>query len=103
MLYRYRARNFPQSLNEAERAKWQQYRYDKWHEGADVTATLARIEELIAAGEAAEVLSDLKTYVEGLWGSIQRDLRSFSVGVILRHLLIPLFKTVVRDNRGPLV
>jgi exodeoxyribonuclease-1 len=55
LLFRYRARNFPDTLDADERGRWQQYRHERLHEGRDGGPTLAafmdRIDEL---GENAD-------------------------------------------------
>lgn len=55
LLFRYRARNFPDTLSDEERARWLEHRVARLHEGADgsqtVAAFLERIDEL---GEAAD-------------------------------------------------
>jgi exodeoxyribonuclease-1 len=55
LLFRYRARNFPDTLDADERGRWQQHRHERLHEGRDGGPTLAafldRIDEL---GENAD-------------------------------------------------
>jgi exodeoxyribonuclease-1 len=55
LLFRYRARNFPDTLDAEERARWEQHRRERLHEGRDGGPTLAafldRIDEL---GETAD-------------------------------------------------
>lgn len=55
LLFRYRARNFPDTLDADERAHWAQHRHERLHEGRDGGPTLAafldRIDEL---GETAD-------------------------------------------------
>ncbi|HMQ73812.1 MAG TPA: exodeoxyribonuclease I, partial [Rubrivivax sp.] len=53
LLLRYRARNFPATLDDDERARWQQHCAERLHEGAGgaltLAAFLARIDELAEA------------------------------------------------------
>ncbi len=55
LVFRYRARNFPDTLDADERARWAQHRHERLHEGRDGGSTLAafldRIDEL---GENAD-------------------------------------------------
>jgi len=54
LLFRYRARNFPQTLDEAERQRWQQHRSERLLEGAHGALTLAAyFERIDALAEAA--------------------------------------------------
>lgn len=71
MLFRYRARNFPGTLNAEEQAEWDEYRAARLLEGRDGAQTLdeleMRLDELEASGEAnAEVLGALREYAEQL-------------------------------------
>jgi exodeoxyribonuclease-1 len=56
MLFRYRARNYPESLNDAERAQWEEYRFQRLTEpGAGgslcMEAYQETIETLVGSGE----------------------------------------------------
>ena len=72
MLFRYRARNFPQSLNADDRLRWDEYRQLKFHDPAAGIRTLnqvkATIEELRSApdttGSQLVVLDELEKYLE---------------------------------------
>jgi exodeoxyribonuclease-1 len=75
MLFRYRARNFPQSLSPQERARWEEYRFARLTEpGAGASICLeefqASIEQLLAAGALGEpqrqLLRQLQDYGDGL-------------------------------------
>ena len=76
LLFRYRARNFPETLNEAEQLQWQQHCHARLHEGAGGGLTLSayfeRIDSLAeAAGErgderAQALLEALYDYAEGI-------------------------------------
>lgn len=63
MLFRYRARNYPHSLDKSELERWNRYRAAAWQAGRSPEAVLARIDELLASGAAGECLTDLKAYV----------------------------------------
>jgi exodeoxyribonuclease-1 len=71
LLFRYRARNFPASLSDAEQAQWQAHCAARLHEGAGGAQTLAQFFERIdALGESAEderseaILGALYDYAE---------------------------------------
>ncbi len=54
LLFRYRARNFPETLDDAERERWQQHRADRLLHGQGGALTLARyFERIDALAEAA--------------------------------------------------
>ena len=74
MLFRYKARNFPSSLNEEEQEKWETYRASKLLDGSSQYLTFnhyfERIQE-IANGENItardlNILEDLKYYAESI-------------------------------------
>ncbi len=59
LLFRYRARNFPGSLTEAEQARWQQHCAARLHEGEGGALSLPQFFERIdVLGEAAEQAED---------------------------------------------
>jgi exodeoxyribonuclease-1 len=72
LVFRYRARNFPDSLDEAEQARWQAHCTERLHEGAGgattLAAFLARIDELAeTADERGQALLEaLVDYAEGI-------------------------------------
>lgn len=68
MLFRYRARNFPETLDASELARWNAYRREKFRDGAALDETLQRIDELLAADATQDCLNDLANYVEALKG-----------------------------------
>jgi exodeoxyribonuclease I len=49
LLFRYRARNFPDTLDADERARWHEHRHARLHEGAGGVTTLAAYAEAIDA------------------------------------------------------
>ena len=63
MLFRYRARNFPDQLTEDESAVWNDYRKTLWRGDAAKETVLGRIGELEAEGRGAPCLDDLREYV----------------------------------------
>ncbi|MBK8865527.1 MAG: exodeoxyribonuclease I [Betaproteobacteria bacterium] len=72
LLFRYRARNFPETLDEAGQARWRQHRVERLHGGAGGALTLATFFERIdALAEAADergqaILEALYDYAEGI-------------------------------------
>ena len=72
LLFRYRARNFPQTLTDAEQQQWHEYRAHRLHDGAGGGLTLAaffeRIDQLGEAlldpddERAQDILGDLVDY-----------------------------------------
>jgi exodeoxyribonuclease-1 len=76
LLFRYRARNFPTTLGDDERARWEQHRRERLHEGAGGALTLAAyFERIDALAEAAAergderaqaLLEALYDYAEGI-------------------------------------
>ncbi|MDP2006883.1 MAG: exodeoxyribonuclease I [Rubrivivax sp.] len=76
LLFRYRARNFPATLGDDERVRWEQHRAERLHEGVGGALTLAayfeRIDTLAeAAAEAGDergqnLLEALYDYAEGI-------------------------------------
>jgi exodeoxyribonuclease-1 len=53
LLFRYRARNFPETLSEAERAQWHEHRVHRLHDGAGGGLTLQAFFESVDALEEA--------------------------------------------------
>jgi exodeoxyribonuclease-1 len=72
LLFRYRARNFPETLDEQEQARWQQHRAERLHGGAGGALTLAAyFERIDALAESADergqaILGALYDYAEGI-------------------------------------
>ena len=72
LLFRYRARNWPDTLNEAEQSRWQQLRHDRLHEGAGAGLTLTqffeRIDELNEGADerGQALLGELYDYAEAI-------------------------------------
>ena len=72
MLFRYRARNYPDTLNDEEQARWNRYRADKWQGDRGPKQVLARIEALKSAGADAGCLDDLKQYIHTIAAGVER-------------------------------
>ena len=72
LLFRYRARNWPDTLNEVEQSRWQQLRHDRLHEGAGGGLTLTqffeRIDELNESTDerGQALLGELYDYAEAI-------------------------------------
>jgi exodeoxyribonuclease I len=70
ILFRYRARNFPETLNDDDQARWHEHRVRRLHEGAGgFTTVQAFFDQLDALNETAdergqEILSALYDYAE---------------------------------------
>jgi exodeoxyribonuclease-1 len=58
LLFRYRARHFPDTLDAAERARWAAHCRARLHDGADGAATLAQFQERVDALAEAAVARD---------------------------------------------
>ena len=72
LVWRYRARNFPQTLNAAEQQRWQQHRAACLIEGEGGTRTAEQMFAMIDAlsetadERAEEILGDLYDYADGM-------------------------------------
>jgi len=76
LLFRYRARNFPDTLGDEERQRWEQHRAERLHAGRGGATTLAayfeRIDQLAETAtdsgdaRAQELLGALYDYAEGI-------------------------------------
>jgi len=58
ILFRYRARNFPQTLSEAEQAQWLEHRVHKLHDGAGGALTLQAFFDRIDALQESDSLAE---------------------------------------------
>jgi len=65
MLFRYRARNYPELLNPSERQRWEKFKSARWQDRVMVDNALARAKDLIVEKGEAPCLSDLVSYLEG--------------------------------------
>lgn len=72
LLFRYRARNFPDTLDEEEQQRWHEHRSARLHQGAGGSTTLAaffeRIDELAESADDRQqaLLEALYDYAEGI-------------------------------------
>ena len=72
LLFRYRARNFPASLNQAEAQRWEELRVSRLLEGAGGARTVSALSEEIDAlyetadEQGAAILGDLYDYAEAI-------------------------------------
>ena len=74
MLFRYRARNFPATLDSEERQRWEEYRRQKFRDPACGTRTLNQVNAQIEAlrtdpnitGTQLAVLDELEKYLQQL-------------------------------------
>ena len=76
MLFRYRARNYPETLNQAEQERWEAYRHEALHraEGvrgagvglAEFERELAQLREQTLSASQLQVLDELEQYVRSL-------------------------------------
>ena len=72
LLFRYRARNFPDTLDEEEQQRWQEHRSARLHDGTGGSTTLAaffeRIDELAESADDRQqaLLEALYDYAEGI-------------------------------------
>ena len=63
MLFRYRGRNFPDSLSPAERQRWNAWRWEHWGEGQQLLDAEARIEAVQQVQGDQACLTDLQGYL----------------------------------------
>jgi len=75
LLFRYRARNYPQTLDAREQQRWQEYKRDRFTRadgGASITLDdyMQRIDELLASNDCdasqKTLLAELKAYGESI-------------------------------------
>ena len=68
MLFRYRARNWPDSLTESESVRWRLHCDSRWQMDGRAGNLKAEMSELIASetGDRLRVLQDLKSYIDQL-------------------------------------
>lgn len=74
MLFRYRARNFPESLDDEERNRWNRYRWLNWKEGAVIDEVKARIKTILedeqTASKDIESMRDLSAYIDRITSGV---------------------------------
>jgi exodeoxyribonuclease-1 len=81
MLFRYRARNWPESLSENERALWRQYKYNRLVQSDNhAILNFNRFHEEMAlcramnlSNEQKNLLNELETYVDNLEAQIKKE------------------------------
>ena len=68
MVFRYRARNWPETLSAGERAAWEEFRQERLRHGPGLTLDEfnRRIESLRASGQDPDILNALERYAEGI-------------------------------------
>lgn len=68
MLFRLRARNWPETLNETETARWETFRRNRWKEGDRLERVKAEIDALKGSVAAADalIIEDLEKYLASL-------------------------------------
>lgn len=66
MLFRYRARNFPDTLSESEREAWDFWRRQQWAEGERLQVARTRTQALQAEQGEQACLTDLTRYLDSL-------------------------------------
>ena len=68
MLFRYRARNWPESLTESESVRWRLHCDSRWQMDGRAGNLKAEMSELIASerGDRLAVLQDLQRYIDQL-------------------------------------
>lgn len=64
MLFRYRARNYPDLLDQVEMQRWNRFKRSRWQGGNLVDTALVRTKELLAEEGESNCLTDLVSYLE---------------------------------------
>ena len=64
MLFRYRARNYPDLLDQAETQRWRQFKLSRWQSGDAIDSALVRTKKLLAEKGESDCLNDLVNYLE---------------------------------------
>ncbi|XOV87341.1 MAG: exodeoxyribonuclease I [Pseudomonadota bacterium] len=67
MVFRFRSRNYPETLSAPERARWETYRNEISLGGDRVRETLQRIDALLLEHPEADCLTDLAAYLHRRW------------------------------------
>ncbi len=73
MLFRYRARNFPELLDAAERKRWNNWRWQRWGQGQQLRDAETRIQALQQADGEQACLTDLQSYLQHLKAGLGSD------------------------------
>jgi exodeoxyribonuclease-1 len=66
MLFRYRARNYPDTLSDVERERWDTWRREQWAEGDRLQNARSRALALQAERGEQPCLTDLMCYLDRL-------------------------------------
>ena len=69
MVFRFQARNHPESLEPDERQQWDQYRLERWHQGDAIDEVMNKIATLKSERhdeQSNTVLVDLQRYIQSL-------------------------------------
>jgi exodeoxyribonuclease-1 len=66
MLFRYRARNYPELLDESDLARWKQFKLSRWKGGSVVDEAIDRTNTLISEKGELPYLADLRKYLENI-------------------------------------
>ncbi|MFP6809371.1 MAG: exodeoxyribonuclease I [Pseudomonadales bacterium] len=71
MLFRYRARNYPEVLSESESAHWHEYKLSRWQGGSLVSDALSRTKNMIKEKGDKVYLSELMRYLQSIQDGIE--------------------------------
>ena len=63
LLFRFRARNYPDSLSPGEKDRWHQFRWNRWQGGKQITKVMDEIDRLLTTHGESDCLRDLKSYL----------------------------------------
>ncbi len=72
MLFRYRARNYPETLEPVESDRWTRFKLDRWKGGEHVDSALERTDKLLGENSNLPCLLDLKTYLQELKSEVEK-------------------------------
>ncbi len=70
MLFRYRARNYPETLDEHDSVRWKQFKLSRWEGGSVVDDALRKTNETILERGELPYLIDLRKYLEAIRDSV---------------------------------
>ena len=70
MLFRFRARNYPDSLTPEEQDRWHEHRAQVSKNGEHIDDVLRRINEIEAGGGDRETLDDLAGWLRSRWATL---------------------------------
>jgi len=71
MLFRYRARNFPDSLSDQENLRWDDFRRENLGQTGLIQSRIDEIAALRSAGRGAKSLDELESYLQRLMQALQ--------------------------------